>query len=325
MQNRNHIFSSITLIAAVGLLIFYGFTIFSGRSGRDENPFEYDVDSFKGADSSLIHYAEVQSIDFEGKKLTALTLNFKDELIVAAGREIFRIDSMFQSSLWITTQYPVRCLATDIEGLVYVGLENIVLVYHPDGSKQAEWDDFPRQAILTSIAVGDSHVYVADAGSRVVHYFNNSGKLITRLGEKDPVRNIPGFVIPSPYFDLCIAKNGSVWVVNPGRHTFENYLPSGDLVAQWGKTSMRIDGFSGCCNPTHIAMTPQGEFVTSEKGLERIKVYSPAGQLLSVVALPEQFDEGTVGLDLAVDSKGVIYVLDPSRERIRIFGKKEVS
>ena len=53
-----------------------------------------------------------------------------------------------------------------------------------------------------------------------------------------------------------------------------------------------------------------------------MKVYNRLGQLVSVVAGPAQFAEGTVGLDLAVDSKNRIYVLDPKKKIIRIFEKK---
>ena len=42
----------------------------------------------------------------------------------------------------------------------------------------------------------------------------------------------------------------------------------------------------------------------------------------AVVAGPDQFTEGTVGIDLAVDSKNRIYVLDPMRKQVRIFEKK---
>ncbi|MCJ7812565.1 hypothetical protein MUP95_04500 [bacterium] len=42
----------------------------------------------------------------------------------------------------------------------------------------------------------------------------------------------------------------------------------------------------------------------------------------TVVAEPSQFNEGTVGLDLAVDSKDRIYVLDPKRKAVRMFSPK---
>jgi hypothetical protein len=41
-----------------------------------------------------------------------------------------------------------------------------------------------------------------------------------------------------------------------------------------------------------------------------------------VVAGPESFEPQTVGLDLAVDSKDRIYVLDPKKKSVRIFEKQ---
>jgi hypothetical protein len=86
---------------------------------------------------------------------------------------------------------------------------------------------------------------------------------------------------------------------------------------------MEIQGFSGCCNPSHFAILEDGSFVTSEKGLPRVKVYNRIGNLVSVVALAEHFMEGTVGLDLAVDAAQKIYVLDPLQKIVRIFEKKK--
>jgi hypothetical protein len=82
---------------------------------------------------------------------------------------------------------------------------------------------------------------------------------------------------------------------------------------------MEIEGFCGCCNPSHFAIREDGSFVTSEKGIPRIKVYDRLGRLAAVVAGPDNFDEGTVGLDLALDSAQRILVLDPARRAVRIF------
>jgi hypothetical protein len=86
---------------------------------------------------------------------------------------------------------------------------------------------------------------------------------------------------------------------------------------------MAVDGFCGCCNPSHFAFLSDGSFVTSEKGIERVKVYSPRGVFQYIVAPPDAFIEGTRGLDLAVDSKDRIIVLDPEKKLIRIFVKKK--
>ncbi|MBU4493955.1 MAG: hypothetical protein KJ874_01485, partial [Acidobacteria bacterium] len=91
----------------------------------------------------------------------------------------------------------------------------------------------------------------------------------------------------------------------------------------WGEASMDIEGFCGCCNPSHFAVLPDGSFVTSEKGIPRVKIYDRLGRLASVVAGPDRFDEGTKGLDTAADADGRIYILDPSRKRVRIFSEKK--
>jgi len=65
--------------------------------------------------------------------------------------------------------------------------------------------------------------------------------------------------------------------------------------------------------------------VTSEKGIPRIKVHNQLGEMISVVAGPDQFAEGTVGLDLAVDSAQRILVLDPKQKLVRVYAKDKES
>jgi hypothetical protein len=144
---------------------------------------------------------------------------------------------------------------------------------------------------------------------------------LLRIGDKDEKRDIPGFIIPSPFFDVAVDPDGFLWVANTGRHSLENYTLEGDFRTSWGEFSMDIEGFCGCCNPTHFAFLEDGSFVTSEKGIARIKVYNRLGNLVSVVAEPDSFAAGTVGLDLAVDSSQRILVLDPHQKMVRIYEK----
>jgi hypothetical protein len=51
-------------------------------------------------------------------------------------------------------------------------------------------------------------------------------------------------------------------------------------------------------------------------------VYGPDGIYKYLVASPDSFEEGTRGLDLAVDSQERILVLDPVKKKVRIFVKK---
>ena len=191
-----------------------------------------------------------------------------------------------------------------------------------------------EDAVLTSIAVSKSDVFVADAGNRVVLRYDTAGKLIKSIGRKDENRNIPGFVIPSPYFDLAIGSDGLLRVVNPGRHRIEAYTFDGDLEFWWGQFSTSIEGFCGCCNPVNFAILEDDSFVTCEKGLIRAKIYDPDGKFVGVVAGPEQLVEGGAsrvctttaecqagGFDAAIDMQGRVLVLDTIKNVVRTFVK----
>jgi hypothetical protein len=206
---------------------------------------------------------------------------------------------------------------------IYVGMKDHVEVYDIKGAHKASWESLGPKAVITSVAAAEGSVFVADAGSRLVVRYDTSGKIIARIGREDPERSIYGFIVPSAYFDLAVGPDGLLWVANPGRHRLEAWTFDGDLEHWWGKPSPRIEGFCGCCNPSHFAFLPDGRFVTSEKGLPRVKVYSPDGEFVSVVAGPEDFAEGTVGIDLATDADGRILVLDPSTRSVKVFVRKE--
>ncbi|MHC4639708.1 MAG: NHL repeat-containing protein, partial [Planctomycetota bacterium] len=126
---------------------------------------------------------------------------------------------------------------------------------------------------MTSIAVYENNVFAADAGNRIVMRYDTQGKLINTIGQKNTERNIPGFLIPSPYFDLAVGKDGLLRVVNPGLHRIEAYTFDGDLEFWWGRTSTLVEGFCGCCNPVNFAILDDRSFVTCEKGLVRVKIY----------------------------------------------------
>jgi hypothetical protein len=121
---------------------------------------------------------------------------------------------------------------------------------------------------------------------------------------------------------MDINADGDLWVVNPGLHALENYTTDGQLREHWNSTTMQTEGFSGCCNPAHFTFLPDGRFITSEKGLVRIKTYKPSGEFEGVVAAPAKFKDEGEAPDIAVDSQGNIYALDFDKKMIRVFEKK---
>jgi len=68
-----------------------------------------------------------------------------------------------------------------------------------------------------------------------------------------------------------------------------------------------------------MALAPDGSFVTSEKHIVRVKRYDSAGHYVGLISGQEQWGKDVVGLDLAVDSKGRVLVLDPSADAVRVY------
>ncbi len=309
------------LIFAIILII--GFVLvrkrFQSEKVRNENPYQYDVGSLKEVDSALYCYKELKGIKLDINDPYAIAVGNDKSLYVAGDEKIFKYASDGKLITTINLDGSAHCIAFDTDDNMYLGFNRHIEVFSKSGERTQTWDQVSEVSLLTSIAIEKEHVFVADAGNKVVFRYNTSGQLIDTLARKDTTKNIRGCIIPSRYFDVAVDPDKNLWIVNPGRHSLENYTLEGDLRSYWGKASMKIDGFCGCCNPVHIAILENGNFVTSEKGLTRIKLYNPAGELVCVIAGPEQFEFDNKGVEIAVDNDRTVYALDPHRKEIRIF------
>ncbi len=257
------------------------------------------------------------------QNIHAVTLGPENRLYVSGDNRVLVLnrDKTVAATIFLTE--PVYCLAVDKNRNLFLGKHNQIEVYDRNHQPKARWGKIGEKAHITALAVTEKNLFVADAGNLIIWKFDKNGNLLTRIGTKNEAKDIPGFIIPSPYFDIGIDPDGFLWAANTGRHSLENYTLEGDFRSFWGKSSMQIDGFSGCCNPIHFVILDDGSFVTSEKGIPRIKVYDRLGRLASVVAGPDRFIEGTTGLDLAAVSSQEIFVLDPKKKEIRIFEKNQ--
>jgi hypothetical protein len=292
--------------------------------------FNYDISAYSKTDAKLVMYEELPDrFDTGMKKCRAIAVSGKK--VYVAGDNMIRVVGGKDIELSGTP----GCLAVGDGGMVYVGVAGHVEVYDSAGKQLAVWDSPGEKALFTSIAVYKDNVFVADAGRRIVIRYDLAGKVVSEIGRKDEKRNISGFVIPSPYFDLAVASDGLLRVVNPGEHLIEAYTFDGDLEFSWGKPGVNIEGFCGCCNPINFAILKDGSFVTVEKGLVRVKIYDQDGKFVGVVAgVDALVDGGTAqvckfpadcqsgGFDVAVDSDGKIYVLDTVSNSVRYFVRK---
>jgi hypothetical protein len=320
MKQKLFIITSLLLLLVI--VFFISKDLFFPKGDDNENPYEYDLDKLKKSDSLEVAFKEIKQFTPGLEEIYGIAVDLSDRIYVSGinGIEIF--DNSGKPEKQIAVEGIVRSIRVDNMGRIFAGVEDHIEIFTYSGKRISNWKAESTSSILTSIALTPTDVFVADAGEKVVYHYDHDGKLINRIGEKDPQNNIPGFVIPSPYFDLGISSSGQLWVVDPGRHTLMNFSFDGKLVSSWGKASMVVDGFCGCCNPSNFAFLSDGSFITSEKGIERIKVYQPDGKYKYLVATPGSFEEGTRGLDIAVDSLDRILVLDPVKRKVRFFIKK---
>jgi len=304
----------------------------AGAKPAAANPFAYDVEKLLKTDPKLIRYEQAGRFRVPRDEARRVAMGPEEQILVSAGNYVCVLDKQGHRLTEIALSAPVRCTAAAHDGTIYVSLRDHVEVLAPKSQGRSAWTSPAKKAWITGLAVGENDVFAADSGNRVVWRYDRSGKLISRIGEKNKDKNIPGFILPSPFLDVELHKDGLLRVNNAGRHKVEAYTIDGDLELSWGKPSMGIEGFCGCCNPIALALLPDGRIVTGEKGLPRVKVYNAKGDFESVVAGPESFVENakacdpadctTGGLDVAVDAQGRIYVLDLVANDIRVMARK---
>jgi hypothetical protein len=328
----------VILVVAVGVGVVAVMRIDSwGERGTGLSPrFTYDLEPYQKTDPSLVRYKETSRIALSMEEPQAVAVGPDDLVYVAGDRVVQVFNASGEKQREIALESEPRCLAVggshhETPGRVYVGMKSHVELFD-QGQRVATWPRSSVKALYTSIAVDEKDVYVANAGDRIVLHYDTSGKLLGRIGTKDEAADFRGFVIPSPYFDIAMAPDGLLRAVNPGFHCIVAFTPEGHVEARWGKASLAdIRGFCGCCNPAAMAILPDGQVVTAEKGIPRVKVYTAEGEFDSVVAGPEAFlptptaagetrtEHKLKVLDVATDSRGRVLVLDPMTRSVRTF------
>ena len=326
----------VVLAAGAGLAAFL--FLDSGEPLTPLGPeYRYDLSGFAAIDPALIVY-EQRGLDIatDMKQSRAIIVSPSGTVLVAGDRKIIELNADGRVVRTIDCAAEPTCLAMDADGRLYVGLVDHIVVFDSEGKQIAAWEKPDADALLTSLAVMGDDVFAADAGYKIVRRYRKDGTPVSSFGRRNADRGHPGFMLPSPFgFNLASAPDGLLRVVNSGRHWVEAWTPDGHREWGWGETSIRIEGFSGCCNPAGLAILPNGHYITSEKGLVRIKEYDAEGHFVGVVAGPEQLgwveplrvhdrpqQTQVRGFGVAADADGRVYVLDTVRNVVRLFEKK---
>ncbi len=308
----------VILVIVVGILAVIMVDFLGNRPDqRGDNPYELDVDQYKEVDAALISHKETRN--FSLGLLISSDMSLHKDILYISGNSSLAVLPLDGSQ---ASMYEILPGATSLEvddANIFIGFGSYVAKYSHKGELLQQWADMGERTVITNIAVKGDHIYVADAGNRRIVIYNREGEQTGAFEGKAETAAGHGFIVPSANFDLAVNAYGELWVVNPGKHALENYSDDGRMRGYWETRSFDIDGFLGCCNPARITTMEDGSFVTSEKGLVRIKIYDQSGKLLSVVAWPELFKEEGEAPEVCVDAEGVIYALDFDKDMVRVF------
>jgi hypothetical protein len=212
------------------------------------------------------------------------------------------------------TPYPVTSLSNYGDTIFASSLE-MILIISTDGRMKDEWGPFEDKSFITSVTSNHSLVAYADAGNKMVVILDKQGRVKKIIGQNDGQ-----FILPSPYFDVALDAANNLYVANTGHRRVETRLPDGKIIAQFGEPGMAPGAFCGCCNPAHFVVTPEG-FITSEKGINRIKILGKKGEFIEFVSSKNKFVP-SMPLDLASSDGKTLYAANPSDSKLYVFSRK---
>ena len=258
-------------------------------------------------------YRQARVIEVVG---TALCVDRQDRLYAAGDAQVRVYDRAGQPlRQWKVARAP-SAVAVAADGTVYVGESGQIEVFDSGAKLTRTFNDEGRLGLVTAIGFWREFVLVADAKDRSIHRYDRSLRLLGHIGKDNRTK---GFLIPNGVLDFDVDAKGIIHAANPGKHRVERYTCEGQLLGHIGRfDGVDPEGFPGCCNPTNVALGPAGQVFVTEKADPRAKVLDANGKLVAVIA-DRGFDPASKNMDIAVDSKGRVYVADAIQRRILVF------
>jgi hypothetical protein len=206
---------------------------------------------------------------------------------------------------------------------LWLGFEGEVVSYSPTGQRLSSFRDESRLGRITAIKRVDDLVIVGDAGGRCLRAYTLDGRWLRDIGNKNRTQ---GLLIPNGVVDFDVdRRTNTLLAANPAKHRVERYTVEGELLGFWGHFGMHDDvHFSGCCNPTNIAVADDGNVLVTEKAPPRVKQYAADGRLIAATAKGELFNPQAKNMCLAAANDRV-YVADTARLAVLVLERKAES
>ena len=211
---------------------------------------------------------------------------------------------------------------------------------------------------LRSIISTDDSLYLADAGEKLAYRLDEKGHILGMIkNENEAEIENPGQESEQVFsgFGKLNLQNLSVvispvdqllYITNPARHRIEAFTKDAVWKKEsiWGTQSDYFDGFCGISNPSGLAVMKNGNFVTAEMFIPRVKMFDPNGNFLTVVAATDDLEKPPLNvknipkgaeikqrtqigdenpIQIAITPEQNIAVLDPTYRVLRFYAEKE--
>jgi len=316
--------STIVILVVTGVLILaFVFILVKGKEKqRRTNPWEYSVEEFKQVDEALVSHQEKKRIRLNHENPQDLYYQ-NGGLYILFEKSIQLIDmDGKEKKVFSWEKDKASCMSVNSSGEILIAFSNFMRLYSSEGKILVQSENLAEESDITSLAFGNDKIFAADGGRREVCVFDNQLNIINTFKGESGVSSLHGFILPGNQFSLSINAEGELWTTNPGVHQLQNYTNEGRMRGGWGVASFGPDGFSGCCNPTYFGFLSDGSFVTSEKGMVRVKIHRESGEFKSYVAPPTEFGNSHVAPAIAIDENDEIILLDFEQSLIRFFSPK---
>ncbi len=285
------------LVAIIIIIVCIGYIVYDVATGRSDNKVIIEQDDTTQDIST--NWDIINELKFKDGNLKAVASS--NDAIFCAGDSFLVCLDLAYNKLWsVKTDIPINAICFNNDTL-FAATDDIIMLYDTIGNLLGEWGPYDDGAIITGISANRNYLAIADAGNKLVFVVDKNGALKSIVGH-------PGnqFIIPSFYFDVALTYFDTLLVANTGKRQIEFRTIEGDLIRSIGEEGDSFRDFCGCCNPSHFALTPEGNIVTAEKGINRIKILHASGKLVEPVVQLRIF-KASLPLDIAVGENGLIY------------------
>ena len=312
LEKNNKMNKKIAAIVSVFIiLVFIGYMIFD--SVRPEG-FVKNKDKTRAIDSLPDFWLVSREFKVEEGSLKAVTISTAGNIYLGGDSFVSCYDKDLNLKWNLKSPYPVTSLS-NYGDTIFASTMELILVISSGGEIKDEWGPFEDNGIITSVTANRLYVAFADAGNKILFILDKRGRVKKLIGQNDGQ-----FIVPSPYFDVALGSDNSLFVANTGHRRVETRTIEGVFKSYFGEPGMSPGAFCGCCNPAHFIIIPKG-FVTAEKGINRIKILNKTGEFVEFVSSKNKFI-ASIPLDLASADGKTIYAANPADSKLYIFTRK---